>query len=284
MQRHDLRAATSSTIGRRSLRERFTSPFLLAIAAFVLSIAACGGDDAALAPVGPPVTTASGVVMQDLRLGAGSELVDGRYFAVHYDARIAAIAGGPGEPTPYDSTRSVEPFVAKLGAAQLLAGFADGVRGMKQGGRRRFTIPPAAAHGTFGKGRVPPDASLEYDVELIGVFTTTSSGLQYRVLEEGAGNPAHDGQLVALEHRAWLLETGRQLSSSVGTGQPLTFIVGHGDAVPGLDEAVRLMKPGARFQLALPAKLAYGEQGHGFSLLPGEEVLFDVRLLRVRDP
>lgn len=233
---------------------------------------------------GSTTTTPSGVQVTELVVGKGEPLADGDWFAVHYDARIAAVAGAPRDAPPYDSTRSEEPFVAKLGTSLLLPGFADGLRGMREGGRRRFVLPPATAHGAEGRGQVPPDATLEYDVDLVARFTRTASGLCYRVLEPGAGAPPVDGDRVAIEQRSWVRETGRTLSDTKMAGIPLGFVLGKAELVPGLDEALWAMAPHAKWQLALTPELAYGPRGAGWHLLPNQELLIDVQLLRVERP
>jgi FKBP-type peptidyl-prolyl cis-trans isomerase len=230
----------------------------------------------------PPVTLQSGLVLQELRIGAGEEATDGCYLALHYDARIAAAGVVERSDPPYDSTRSGDPFFAKLGKTPLLPGFADGIRGMKEGGRRRLTIPPALGYAATGKGRVPPDATLEYEVELVAVFERRPSGLQYWVAKEGRGEPARPGTRVVLDFKAWLLESGREVASSRMLGRALEFPVGEGRALPGLEEALALMKPGSRFILALPPELGWGPLGRIPLLLPGQEVLFDVELAGTR--
>jgi len=251
---------------------------LLALLAVVA--ASCDGGSSG----GSTWTTPSGVQVTELLQGDGEPLVDGDWFALHYDARIAAVAGAPRDAPAYDSTRAGEPFVAKLGASVLLPGFAEGLREMRAGGRRRLLLPPATAHGAEGRGVVPPDATLEYDVELISRFTRTASGLCYRVLEPGSGKPPVDGDRVAIEQRSWVRETGRTLSDTKMSGVPLGFVLGKAELVPGLDEALRSMPPHARWQLALTPELAYGPRGAGWHLLPTEELLIDVFLLRVEPP
>jgi len=244
----------------------------------------CDGSSSGAAAAGSTWTTPSGVQVTELVRGEGEPLADGDWFAVHYDARIAAIAGTPRDTPPYDSTRNDEPFVAKLGATMVLPGFAEGLREMRAGGRRRLVLPPATAHGAEGRGPVPPDATLEYDVDLVARFTKTASGLCYRILEPGQGKPPVDGDRVAIEQRSWVRETGRTLSDTKMSGVPLGFVMGKADLVPGLDEALRAMAPHAKWQLALTPELAYGPRGAGWHLLPNEELLIDVQLLRVEPP
>jgi len=250
-------------------------PTLLLVLAGALTV---GCEDAAP----PATTTQSGVAITELATGHGEPLRDGDYARLHYDARIARVGDGPGEATPYDSTRGGEPLLLKLGAPHLLPGFAEGIRDMQPGGRRRLLLPPALAHGATGRGRVPGDAWLEYEVELVARFARRDDGIQYLVLDEGVGEPPRAGQFVAIEQKSFLLETGRLLSDTEQVGATLAFAIGAPEVIPGLDRALRSMRPKARWLIALPPELAFGPLGVGTHVMPGQDVVMEVRLLRIQ--
>ncbi len=223
---------------------------------------------------------ASGVVVRDAELGSGEPLIDGEWFAIHYDCRIAAIGTEPGPPLPYDSTRRGEPFVARIGGNHLLPGFADGVRGMRVGGHRQIVVPPAQAHGARGRGQVPPDATLEYELWMVARFERHANGSWQRVLVAGSGTPPRAGDQVTIDQRSWTFEGQRLLTDSREAGE-LSFVLGRGAALPGLEAALLEMSPRERRQLVLPAELAYGPLGVGIELLPGQELLMEVELTRI---
>ena len=107
---------------------------------------------------------------------------------------------------------------------------------------------------------------------------TTDSGLQYKVVEEGDGPSPSDSDSVTVHYTGKLID-GTVFDSSRKRGEPVTFPV---DAViPGWTEALQLMKQGAKYELYIPAELAYGERGAGAQIGPNETLIFDVELISV---
>jgi FKBP-type peptidyl-prolyl cis-trans isomerase FkpA len=112
----------------------------------------------------PSTTTASGLIIQDLTVGAGDLAVAGRRVTVHYTGWLT-------DGTKFDSSKDRDdPFVFPLGGRRVIAGWDEGVQGMRVGGVRKLTIPPALAYGTRGAGgAIPPNATLVFEVELLAV-------------------------------------------------------------------------------------------------------------------
>ena len=108
--------------------------------------------------------TDSGLKIEDLVLGDGDEAVAGGRVRVHYTGWLDT-----GEK--FDSSRDRnDPFSFPLGAGHVIRGWDEGVAGMKVGGQRRLTIPPHLGYGAAGAGGViPPNATLVFEVELLGV-------------------------------------------------------------------------------------------------------------------
>lgn len=110
-------------------------------------------------------TDASGgqLVVQDLVVGSGAAVAVGDTATVHY---VSTLQNG----TVFDSSRAVNrPFSFRVGAGQVIAGWDRGIPGMRIGGRRRLTIPPSLAYGSQGSGPIPPNATLAFDIELLGI-------------------------------------------------------------------------------------------------------------------
>ena len=101
---------------------------------------------------------------------------------------------------------------------------------------------------------------------------TTASGLQYKVLSAGTGRSPTATDTVTVHYRGTLVD-GTEFDSSYKRGQPATFPVN--GVIAGWTEALQMMQEGAKWQLAIPPALAYGDRGP----LAGQVLLFDVELL-----
>ena len=102
--------------------------------------------------------------IEDQVVGTGAEAVKGKQVSVHYTGYLT-------NGTKFDSSLDrKQPFGFALGKGQVIQGWDDGVAGMKVGGKRKLTIPPELGYGAAGAGGViPPNATLVFDVELLGV-------------------------------------------------------------------------------------------------------------------
>lgn len=109
----------------------------------------------------------------------------------------------------------------------------------------------------------------------------TADGLQYKVLKEGTGPVPKLTDTVKVNYRGTTIE-GTEFDSSYKRGTPATFPVNR--VIKGWTEALELMKVGAKYQLAIPADLAYGEHGAGSDIGPNSTLLFEVELLGIEPP
>ncbi len=111
------------------------------------------------------------LIKTDTKLGTGAEAVAGHDVTVHYTGWLYDEKAPDHKGRKFDSSRDRnDPFVFPLGAGHVIKGWDQGVAGMKVGGQRTLTIPPQLGYGARGAGGViPPNATLVFDVELLGV-------------------------------------------------------------------------------------------------------------------
>ena len=114
------------------------------------------------------ITTATGLQYKDTVVGDGAEATKGQTVTVHYTGWLYK-DGEQG--AKFDSSRDRnDPFDFPLGAGMVIKGWDEGVQGMKIGGKRSLIIPPELGYGARGAGGViPPNATLLFEVELLGV-------------------------------------------------------------------------------------------------------------------
>jgi FKBP-type peptidyl-prolyl cis-trans isomerase FkpA len=122
-------------------------------------------NTAAPTPVsGPPQSTPDGLEYWDITVGTGATAKPGDTVKVQYTGWLV-------DGKKFDSSVDRhEPFSFTLGQGQVIKGWDEGVAGMKVGGKRQMRIPPSLGYGSRGAGGViPPNATLIFDVELVGV-------------------------------------------------------------------------------------------------------------------
>ncbi len=112
-------------------------------------------------------TTASGLQFEDTVVGSGAEAKPGRNVTVHYTGWLYE-NGAQG--AKFDSSKDRgEPFIFPLGGGMVIKGWDEGVQGMQEGGTRTLIIPASLGYGARGAGGViPPNATLMFEVELLG--------------------------------------------------------------------------------------------------------------------
>ncbi|HVF54234.1 MAG TPA: FKBP-type peptidyl-prolyl cis-trans isomerase [Actinomycetota bacterium] len=145
----------------------------LACAGLLMFGGACGGDDAEEPTTATEddasgceegvVTTDSGLNFEDTVCGEGDEAASGDVVSVHYTGTLE-------DGTEFDSSVDRGPFSVRLGAGDVIAGWDEGIPGMKVGGTRILTIPPDLAYGEGGYPPViPPNSTLIFEIELLEI-------------------------------------------------------------------------------------------------------------------
>ena len=101
--------------------------------------------------------------VEDIKVGTGAVAAAGKTVTAHYTGTLT-------DGSKFDSSKDRgRPFSFKLGAGQVIRGWDEGIAGMKEGGVRKLTIPPHMGYGERAAGRIPPNSTLLFEVELIKV-------------------------------------------------------------------------------------------------------------------
>jgi FKBP-type peptidyl-prolyl cis-trans isomerase len=119
----------------------------------------------------PAIAAPGEPFMTDIKAGTGPAIKKGQTAVVHYTGWLYTESAPEKKGTKFDSSRDRnQPFDFELGAGMVIQGWDEGVEGMQVGGQRRLVIPPEKGYGAQGAGGViPPNATLLFDVELVGI-------------------------------------------------------------------------------------------------------------------
>jgi FKBP-type peptidyl-prolyl cis-trans isomerase FkpA len=129
----------------------------------VWCLAGAGCGDAPVAPTPVPFSQA------DLSVGTGTAAAAGKVITVNYTGWLYDATKPDLKGLQFDSSAGTTPFSFTLGIGQVIAGWDQGLPGMKVGGARRLVIPSSLAYGSVRNGPVPPFATLVFEVELLDV-------------------------------------------------------------------------------------------------------------------
>lgn len=172
---------------------------------------------------------------------------------------------------------------SELNAEQFATGVSDVISGASQ----RISTEEAqdmvnafmqkAMAAQYEESIAQEQVFLEENAKNEGVVTLPS-GLQYQIITEGSGeSPTATDKVIA--HYKGYLTDGKVFDSSYQRGEPTTFPVN--GVIQGWQEALQLMKPGAKWKLFIPNNLAYGERGAGQAIPPYATLIFEIELIGI---
>lgn len=285
------------------------------VAAVVAAVVAFGASDTKLTdgtdvrepdPDLKPLT--EGVKYRDLKPGIGEECPPGAKVKIHYTGWLP-------DGTVFDSSRQ-RGAPADFALPALIAGWREGIPGMKKGGVRKLVISPEKGYGGQAQGKIPANSTLIFEVELIGfsggaepgvktrprrsplpkdlsklsdgtlptdedkeLKPLGTGGLLYRDLKAGDGEEVLPGATCAMDYIGWLRSNGDIFDSSFRREQP--FVSELGGLVRGWQQGIPGMKVGGVRKLVIPPELAYGPEGRG-GIPPNATLVFEVEILGTR--
>lgn len=234
-------------------------------------------------------TLPSGLQYKITQKGSGATPKAGDKITAHYTGKLT-------NDTVFDSSvKRGQPFQFKLGKGQVIKGWDEGFALLRKGEKATLIIPPGLGYGSTARGKIPADATLIFDVELIdfqeavvpkpfdvkGKDTLkTESGLKYIMVKKNdAGAKTEAGKKVMVHYTGYLPD-GKMFDSSVEREQPFPFMLGKGQVIKGWDEGIQLLKEGEKARLIIPFNLGYGEQGYPPIIPPSSTLIFDVEIIK----
>lgn len=256
----------------------------------------------------PEVTTLkSGLQYLDDSLGTGREAKADNLVSIHFKGWMVpkdtaselfsdwTTDQSKGMLSLGDSKMRNQPVKFILNSGSFIKGTDEGIVGMKTGGIRTIIIPSKLAYGEAGIGFIPPNTDLKVVVELLEVkdkvvaemwkvdstlFKSTPSGLKYAIVSQGNGPAIELNKTVTIHYSGYLLN-GTIFDSSVERDEPIMFVVGQGQVMPGWDEGMQLLKKGDKARFIIPPQLGYGEMQ--LEKIPANSTLiFDTEVIDVK--
>jgi len=244
----------------------------------------------------------SGVRYRDLKEGDGKPCEPGAKVKMNYTGWLT-------DGTVFDSNKDKAPVEFELSG--LIQGWQIGIPGMKPGGKRKLVIAPDKGYREQAKGKIPPNSTLIFEVELISASGSMrprhapptdltklsdgtapnaddpnlkpigNEGLKYRDLKEGDGEVVPAGAHVVMEYIGWRMSDGGMFDSSWKPESSRPLDISLNNLIAGWQEGVPGMKVGGIRKLVIPPKLAYGNQDQK-GIPPNSTLVFEIELLGIR--
>jgi FKBP-type peptidyl-prolyl cis-trans isomerase len=250
-----------------------------ALAALLL-LAGCSGKKEA---AGPVEVSREGFDFKTIVEGTGTDIVElGDYCFFLYKGVLDN--GVEFDSNMPETKPDGLPFMVQLGSTPLVMGWVEGVKGMKRGETREITVPPQMGYGDKDSGLIPPDSTLNFTVELVGLVKPGQNEIyDFEDIVVGTGPEAKLGDAVTV-HAIGRYLNGKVYDDSYERGKPVTFLIGDDKlgrkAIPGVDDGVRGMQVGGKRILTLPPDLAFGVQGSDV-IQGGQMVEYEIELMSI---
>jgi hypothetical protein len=162
--RLDLKHFVHGTLHDGIHEENRVKRFLATAGLVVLAACSGGGSSSSTPGTGADTSGVTQLQIEDVVVGTGATAATGDTVSVLYTGTFL-----DGRVFDASSQHGNVPITFRLGAGQVIAGWDQGLVGMKVGGKRRLTIPPSLAYGSSGSGPIPPNTPLKFEVDLVGI-------------------------------------------------------------------------------------------------------------------
>lgn len=215
------------------------------------------------------------VEVKDLVNGKGPKAKAGDMLTVLYTGRLT-------NGKVFDSSEDRPPFVFTLGEGRVIQGWEKGLVGVRAGGKRRLKIPPQLGYGSQDMGDIPPNSTLEFDIEVLRIYRKGEKQmLQIEEIAPGEGPEVKSGDTVEIHYTGTLLN-GKKFDSSRDRNETFSFKVGAGQVIPGFEQGVTGMNKGGRRKITIPPELGYGARGAGNVIPANSTLIFDIEVVSIK--
>lgn len=204
-----------------------------------------------------------------------------------------------GHPIIFDNTiERKTPAILRPGANSGFPGLGEGITYLKKNEKAILIVPAKLAFGDKGKGIVPPNTTLIYDVHILetqsypffevsGLDTVKSnSGLQYIQVRKGTGAVVDTGSNISVAYTGFIIDSlgyRKIFDASRESQKMLNFVLGKGKVIKGFDEGIIGMSLGEGRRIIIPYALGYGERGMPEASIPAKTTIyFDVELVEIK--
>ena len=207
----------------------------------------------------------------DVKKGTGPAAQPGDFLTMDY---TGTLTNGKVFDTSKKPGRA--PFKFMIGSGQVIKGWDEGILGMKVGGKRTLSIPPALGYGDRAMGdAIPANSKLLFTVELKSI-----ERVNYVTTKPGKGPAVKFGDSISV-HYLGKLKDGKKFDSSYDRNQPFDVQVGRTGLILGFTQALIGMKVGEKRTVTIPPTLGYGERGAGAAIPPNATIVFDLELVKI---
>lgn len=233
----------------------------------------------------------------DVTVGTGTEAAANHLVGMHYTGYLYDATKADKKGAQFETSRNGAPFNFLLGVGSRIAGWEQGILGMKIGGKRTLLVPTSMAYGALGRKdgqgnvEVPPHTAVVYEIEMTSLVTTPPvSTVQpaFAMIDTQIGTGAiavATKDKLSVHYTGYLYhdsvtdKKGKKFESSRDSGNAFQFEVGTG-VIEGWSQGVIGMKAGGKRTLIIPANLAYGSTAS--ATIPANSALvFEIEVLSV---
>ena len=235
-------------------------------------------------------TTPTNLKYKIIKQGRGLKPQTGDLLFVHYKGYL------PDNKIFENSNISNRPLEFNHGVGQVIRGWDEAFSMFNEGTKAIVVIPSELGYGKQGAGKIPPNSTLIFELELLKVipqtpiepFKTegikpviTKSGIKIYTIEQGEGDFPDSTSIVTFNFTGFLPD-GKIFDSSILSGSPEKIRIGDQSIIKGVSIALTHLNTGTKARVIIPSKLAFGKKGYSTLIPPKTDLIYDIELLNIK--